>query len=492
MFLAGIHFNFHLELLLLVVMALKLFSEKTIVAMVVSLALFMDALDTTIINTAIPAMARSLSVNPVDLKIALISYLVSLAIFIPTSGWVADKFGVKQAFIFALGIFTLSSVACGFSENITQLVIARSCQGLGGALMLPLGRLIILRTFSRHEVVGAMNHVIMIVSIGLMLGPFAGGVITDHFSWHWIFWVNIPVGLLAMIVASRVVKDMTPKRPRPFDVLGFLMFGGSLAVLTFSLSDLSQTNANQEKILFVMCVAIVILICYFFRARHQKHPLINTKLFDIRTFKISIVGNLICRLSFGGIPFLLPLLLQIGLGYSAQLSGTLLVPIALGIFSVKYFSINLLRMIGYKKLLVINTLFIGLAVWMFRLIGPTTPLSVIALMTYVYGMLITLQFSGCNSLAYADLPDDELSSATGLISTVQQLAQSFGVAVSALLLGYFSLHTDEHFALVPTTFHNVFFALGIFTFLSAVIFIRLKPNDGHQMLKAPANSASVP
>lgn len=460
--------------------------SKTIIALIVSLALFMDALDTTIINTAIPAMARSLAVNPVDLKIALISYLLSLAIFIPISGWIADKFGIKHTFISALGIFTISSVACGFSQNIMQLIIARSCQGLGGAIMLPIGRLIVLRTFPRHEIVNAMNHVIMVVSIGLMLGPFAGGVITDHLSWHWIFWVNIPVGIIAMIVAAIFIKDTVPKKPRPFDVLGFIMFGGSLAVLTFSLSDLSQSGANQERELFVMCVAIVFLVCYFFRARHQAHPIINTKLFDVRTFQISIVGNLICRLSFGGMPFLLPLLLQIGLGYSAQLSGALLVPIAFGIFSVKRFSINLLRLLGYKKLLVVNTLLIGLAIWAFRLVGPNTPLTGIAILTFLYGVLITLQFSGCNSLGYADLPDDELSTATGLVSTVQQLAQSFGVALGALLLRYFSIHTDEHFSLTPTTFHSVFFALGIFTFCSAIIFLRLKPNDGHQMLRAPA------
>lgn len=460
-------------------------SSKTIVALIVSLALFMDALDATIINTAIPAMSHSLGVNPVDLKIALISYLVSLAIFIPTSGWIADKYGIKRAFVSALVIFTGSSLACGFAQTLSQLVMARLFQGMGGALMLPLGRLIVLRTFPRHEVVSAMNNVIMIVSIGLMLGPFAGGVITDHFSWHWIFWVNIPVGIFAIFVAKIFIKDMGPKKHRPFDVSGFLMFGGSLAILTFSLSDLSQTNVNDEKVLFIMCVALTVLVCYLFRARNQRHPLIHIKLFAIRTFQVSTLGNLICRLSFGGVPFLLPLLLQVALGYSAQTAGLLLVPIAFGIISVKRFSINLLRLIGFKKLLVINTLCIGLAVWIFRLIGVDTPMIVIAMLTFLYGMLITLQFSALNSLGYADIPEDELAYATSMVSTVQQLSQSFGVAVSALFLRYFSLQSGQHFSLTSETFHSVFFALGIFTFCSAVIFLRLKPNDGHQMINAP-------
>ena len=197
------------------------FSDKKIIGFTVALALFMDALDTTIINTAIPAMARSLNVYPVDLKISLISYLLSLAIFIPISGWVADKYGIKRAFIFALGIFTLSSLWCGFVQQLYELVIARSIQGLGGALMLPLGRLIILRSFKRHELVEAMNAVVMVVSLGLMLGPFAGGFITDHFSWHWIFWINIPVGMLAILIASYALKDVAPAKVK---TVGFNWF----------------------------------------------------------------------------------------------------------------------------------------------------------------------------------------------------------------------------------------------------------------------------
>ena len=467
---------------------LPTFADKKIITFIVSLALFMDALDTTIINTAIPAMAHSLQVSPVDLKIALISYLVSLAIFIPISGWVADKFGIKRVFISALFIFTASSAWCGYAHTLFELVVARSVQGLGGSLMLPLGRLIILRTFQRHELVDAMNHVVMIVSIGLMLGPLAGGFITDHLSWPWIFWVNIPVGFLTIITSSCWLKEVSPRKVRPFDFMGFILFGGGLALLTFSLSDLSESTANTQTVLLLITIAILMLLCYSLRSHQQRHPIVNMDLFRIRTFQVSIVGNLLARLGFGGVPFLLPLLLQIGLGYSAQLSGLLLVPIALGILMVKFKSISLkiLRFAGYKRLLLFNTFLVGFALWAFRIIDQETSTYIIAGLTFLFGFLISLQYSGMNSLAYADISTDDLSAATSIVSTMQQLAQSFGVAVGALLLRYYSSTATGHVPLTPAIFHQTFFAMGFLTFLSMFIFLRLQKKDGHQMLTVPA------
>src|SRR3990167_890654 len=299
-------------------------SEQRIIAFIVSLALFMDALDTTIINTAIPAMAHTLRVNPVDLKIALLSYLLSLSIFITVSGWVGDKYGVKRVFVTALGIFTLSSLWCGYAHTLLGLVVARSIQGVGGALMLPLSRLIILRTFRRHELVQAMNAVVIVISLGLMLGPLAGGLITDHFSWPWIFWVNIPFGILAIFAALRYLKETLPQKVPPFDVVGFILFGGGLSILIFSLSNLSELNADIKKILLMMGLAVGMIICYFFYSYRKVYPIIKTELLRIRTFQISILGNLCSRLGFGAVPFLLPLLFQITLGFSAQLAGALL------------------------------------------------------------------------------------------------------------------------------------------------------------------------
>lgn len=458
-------------------------SDKMLITLTVSLALFMESVDTTIINTAIPAMARSLQVHPVDLKIALISYLLSLAIFIPISGWIADKFGIKRMFIVALSIFTLSSFWCGNVHTVLELVIARSVQGLGGALMLPLGRLIILKTHPRHEVVNAMNQVIMIMSIGLMLGPFMGGFITDRFSWHWIFWVNIPVGILAITMASIFLIDNFPRKSIPLDIIGFLLFGGGLAGIIFALADLSESNASHTVSLTIMAAACLLLIAYFVHSRKQPYPIVNVQLFRFRTFQVSTLGNMCARLGFGGVPFLLPLMLQIGLGYSAELSGLLLAPIAIGILLLKSLSLHILRMVGYKRLLIINTICVGLCLWGFQLIKTQTSPIAIGFLTFLFGFLISLQYSGMNSLGYADIPSDELSAASSIMSTIQQLAQSVGVAVSALLLRIFASQAGNSFMLTVTVFHQTFFALGILTWLSAFIFIRLEPADGQQMLK---------
>lgn len=467
-------------------------ASKRVIEFIVSLALFMDALDTTIINTAIPDMARSLHEHPIDLKVALLSYLISLAVFIPISGWIADKFGIKRVFIFALTVFTLSSLWCGYSHSLVELVIARSVQGLGGSLMLPLGRLIILRTFKRHEIVDAMNHVIMVVSVGLMLGPLAGGFITDHFSWHWIFWVNIPVGILAICMAYYWLPESTPKKSRPFDVIGFILFGGGLAALVFALSNLSDSNESaQRSSLIIMTISILMLIAYFVHSRKQPYPIIKMELFRIRTFRVAVLGNLLSRLGFGGVPFILPLLLQIGLGYTAQLSGLLLVPVAIGIVLIKVLSLRLLRLIGYKRLLITNTVCVGMALWLFMIINDQTSVYIIACLTFLFGFLISLQFGALNTLSYADLAHDDLSAAASLVSTVQQLAQSFGVAISALFLRYFSSLSVHFIKLTPPIFHQTFFALGCITILSSFLFIRLKPRDGHQMLSEPAQEKAV-
>ncbi len=464
-------------------MIIKFFSNKSIITLVVALALFMDSLDATILNTAIPVMARSFNVNPVDLKIALISYLLSLAIFIPISGLLADKFGIKPIFILALCIFTVSSLFCGYSNNLIQLMIARSVQGLGGAFMLPLGRLIILRTFAKHEIVEAMNAVIMVVSLGLMLGPLAGGIITDHLSWHWIFWINIPVGLLVIVISIYWLKAYPPKKTRPLDKFGFILFGGGLSMFTFSFSQLSESTANQHKTMLFMLIAVLMLIGYFIHSKRQQYPLINMKLFHFRTFRVSIMGNLFARLSFGAVPFLLPLLLQVGLGFRPQLSGMLLAPIAVGVLAVKSISLLILRALGYKRLLLINTFLIGLSIWSFGMINAQISLSTIAILTFIFGVFISLHYGGMNSLAYAQIPTNDLSDATSLVSTIQQLGQTFGVAAGAILLQLFSFNPSNYSVLSLAVFHETFFAMGFLTFFSGLVFLQLKINDGHQMLK---------
>jgi EmrB/QacA subfamily drug resistance transporter len=455
---------------------------KRFIPFIVSFAFFMEALDTTIINTAITAMSRSLAVNPVDLKIALISYLLSLAVFIPISGWLADKFGAKRILMSALGVFTLASLWCGYSHSLLELVVARSLQGLGGALMLPVGRLILVRTFKKHELITTMSRVIIVGAMGVMLGPVLGGVITHYFSWHWIFWVNIPFGLFTILMVSLLLPTSHPQKVPPLDKIGFLLFGSSLAGFTFGLSIFSESGAHTPIAVNIMLTSIVLLLLYILHSRRKKHPIVKVELFRLRTFRISVLGNLFSRLGFGGIPFLMPLLFQIALGYPAQVSGLLIAPIALGILTMKPLTLRLMRWLGYKKLLIINTTLVGTMLCSLSLITKETPIIVIVGITYVYGFLTSTQYSGMNSLAYIEVEEDQLGAATSIMSTLQQISQSFGVAVGALLLRYFSAQAENGYALTATVFHQTFLALGIITLVSIFIFMRLKPHDGDQMI----------
>lgn len=460
----------------------KLLTPHKMIPFIIALSFFMEGVDSTIINTAIPAMSRSLSVNPVDLKVALISYLLSLAIFIPISGWIADKFGSKKVFISALCIFTLSSVWCGFAHGLNELVIARFVQGFGGALGLPVGRLILVRTFGREHLISTMNRVVTVGTLGPMLGPVIGGIITTHFSWHWIFWVNIPVGILAIGLAYFWLEDGKFLPVPPLDKLGFILFGAALAGITFGLASLSETMVNRSIALSIILLSVLLLIAYMMHSRHLAHPIVKTDLLSLRTFRVSVLGNLVSRLGFGGVPFLVPLLLQVGLGYSAELSGLLLAPIAIGVLIGKPLFLPILRIFGYKRFLITNTFFAGLSIWVFTSIDTDTPIYVIAFLTGVYGFMLTLQYSSMNSLAYADVLHDDLSAATSIMSTLQQLSQSFGVASGALFIRLFSLIFYGNLVLTPTVFHYTFFAVGFFTLLSTLVFLQLKPEDGQQLI----------
>lgn len=456
-------------------------SSSRIISFIVALSFFMEAVDSTVINTAIPAMARSLDVDPVDLKVALISYLLSLSIFIPISGWIADKFGSKRIFILASIIFTLSSLACGFSDDLTQLIIARFVQGLGGALGLPVGRLILLRTFGREHIITTMNQVVMIGAMGMMLGPVIGGVITHYLSWQWIFWVNIPFGAITIALAYYFLPIEQLEPVPPLDYLGFVLFGTSLAGLTFGLSALSETMISHSIAFFILFSSILLLIAYTTHSKKQEHPIVNIKLLDFRTFRVSVMGNLLSRIGFGGMPFLIPLYLQLILGQSAETSGFLLAPIALGVVVGKPWTLYVLRYLGYKRLLIANTFLAGLVIVIFSGINLNTPLYAIAILTFLYGFILTLQYGAMNSLAYADLSAKELSSANSIMSTLQQLAQSVGVAVSALLIHIFSFLLATE--LSASIFQYTFFSMGFLTIISAIIFMQLKKEDGELLIR---------
>lgn len=446
--------------------------------------MFMEAVDTTILNTAIPVMAHSLKVDPINLKLALISYLLSLAIFIPISGWIADKFGIKNVFISAVILFTLSSIWCGFTHSLWELILARIVQGIGGSLTLPVGRLIIVRTCERHELLSKMSIVVMIASIGMMLGPLLGGIITNHYSWRWIFWVNAPIGILTVALSLSLLPNMPARSVHALDKIGFLLFGSGLAALTLGLSLISESDVAFSFSIMMLTIAIGLLMFYCWHSAKRTHPIVKVELLDTRTFRISVIGNLLTRIGFGGLPFVLPLLFQLGLGFSPELSGYLLAPTALGVLLIKPLSLSILRFFGYRNLLILNTLLVGISLCCFAVINQFSALFFIGGLTFIYGFLISLQYSAMNSLAYATINEEEMSAATSIMSTTQQLAQSIGVAIAAIILSLFSVGHS----LTITTFHDTFLAMGVFTVFSTVIFTYLKKEDGQELIERPKSS----
>lgn len=457
-------------------------SLKQITMLVVSITLFMDVMDGNVLNTAVPTMANSFQVNPVDLKVALISYLLSIAIFTPASGWVADYFGAKKIYIGGLIIFVLSSFFCGFATNVPSIVIGRFIQGIGAAFMIALGRLMLARVFPRNELIETMSKVVMIISVAVMLGPAVGGVIVQHWSWPWIFWINVPIGIALITLSIIFLKDNTEHVKHPFDTIGFILFSGGLSLLCFSLSEMSESRADIGLAIFNFTIAFLLLIAYVYYAKKIAFPIIQIALFQKRTFWISVFGNTFARLGFGGIPFLLPLMQQVCFGFSPQLSGFLLMPIAIGIICAKSFATSFLRKLGYRRYLLINTVIISFLLCLFALTTAQTHLWVIALLTFLLGVFLSAQFTGMNSLAFADIEDHQLSASTSITTTTQIIGQSLGVAVGALLLRFFSALDTHHFTLTVHLFHQTFVVLSVITLMSSIVFIRLHKQDGTVML----------
>lgn len=455
-------------------------TDAMMIGFIVAFTMFIEALDSTILNTAIPSMARSLLVSPLHLKIALISYLMSLALFIPISGWVVDKFGIKKVFISALLLFICGSIWCGLSTTLTLLIIGRCIQGIGGAFSFPVGRLLIVRAFPRHEIIKATNKVVMIGAMGVMLGPFFGGVITHHFSWRWIFWINIPFIILVIIGATKWVKNFAAEHVAKFDLIGFILFGVALVLLTFSLSALSEAAISNALAAFLLSGAVILLGLFFVHARKVKNPIVDISLFRCRTFRLAIFGNLFSRLGFGGAPFLLPLLLQICLGYSSQTAGFLMMPMAFGIVLVRPFTLPLLNFFGFRKVLIFNTILLAFCLWSYQLINTHTSFYFIVFLVFLYGFLTSLQYTGMNALFYGEIPKEKTSAANSILVTCQQLTQSFGVAIAAFLVEFYS---NKTFPLSLKVLQHTFFMVGMITLLSTIIFFNIQANDGLQMLR---------
>jgi EmrB/QacA subfamily drug resistance transporter len=457
-------------------------SAKRLLPWLVAVAFFMESLDTTVLNTAVPAIAQALAVAPLSMKAVLSSYTLSLAVFIPISGWMADRFGTRRVFSSAIGLFTLGSFLCGISSNIHVLVGCRILQGCGGAMMVPVGRLTLVRTFAKSELIRAMSFVAIPGLIGPMLGPIAGGLIVGYFHWRVIFFVNIPIGLLGLYMVYRHLPDYREEHTRPLDVIGLVLFGSGIAVLSYVLEVFGEHTLSGSAMAGLLAVSAVCLTGYGLRATRIEFPLLRLTLFRIRTFRASVSGSYFTRLGIGGIPFLFPLLYQVGLGFTPIQSGLLMAPQAAAAMSLKLTMPAILRRFGYRFVLISNTMILGLLIVLFATIGVGTPVWLIVAQVFVFGFFTSLQYTSMNTLVFADVSEEQASSASTIASTMQQMSISFGVATASLAAAFFipdRFHTSPPEMIAGI--HRAFLVLGGLTVLSAFVFHELKDDDGNSV-----------
>ena len=453
---------------------------KSLVPWLVAVAFFMESMDTTILNTAIPAIAAALHVTVLNMKSVMASYTLSLAVFIPISGWMADRFGTRRVFASAIGVFTLGSFLCGISTSVQVLVFCRVLQGLGGSMMVPVGRLTLVRAFEKSELVRTMSFVSIPALIGPMLGPMAGGLIVHYLHWRYIFFINLPIGVLGLLLVYLHLPDYKEEHIHPLDTVGFVLFGSGIALLSYVLEVFGEHRLGPWEITSLLALSFVLIGAYIGHAKQTRYPVLNLQLFRIRTFRVAVSGGFFTRLGIGGVPFLLPLLYQVGLGFNPVQSGLLIMPQAIGSLCMKFILQNLLTRLGYRGVLLSNTILIGLLLAAFAAIGIHTPVWQIVVLSFLYGGCTSLQYTSMNTLVYADTSDQEASNASSIFATAQQMSISFGVAIAGLTTAFFLPSSASSSQMIYIHgIHSALIALGGLTIATTVFFGRLHKDDGH-------------
>ena len=445
---------------------------------VVAIAFFMQSLDGTILNTALPSMARSLAEDPLRMQSVVIAYMLTIALLIPASGWIADRFGIKQIFFSAILLFSFGSLLCALSNSLTMLIGARVVQGLGGALMLPIGRLIVLRAYPRSELVRIMSFITLPGLLGPLMGPTMGGWMVEYLSWHWIFLINIPVGIIGCFAVKYFIPDLAGGGRTRFDGVGFTLFGAAMVLITIALEGLGELHLPHLRVVLLLFGGFGCLAAYWLRAGHVDAPLFSPALFRTRTFAVGILGNLFARLGSGALPFLMPLLLQVALGYSPSQAGMSMLPLAAAAMFAKSVARWLIERLGYRIILTGNTLMLGILLSSLALVGTETPYWMLLVHLGLLGAVNSLQFTAMNTVTLIDLDDASAASGNSLLSVVAQLSLSFGVACAAALLGGFTdqVATGE-VSSVLGAFQLTFLTVGIMAMFAAGIFLQLPSRE---------------
>jgi EmrB/QacA subfamily drug resistance transporter len=453
-------------------------------ALIIATALFMENMDGTVISTSLPAIAHDLHQDPIVLKLALTSYMLTLAVFIPASGWVADRFGARTVFCSAIVVFTIGSIFCGASNSLETLIAARVFQGLGGAMMVPVGRLVLLRSVEKSQLVDALAYLTVPALLGPVAGPPLGGFITTYFHWRWIFWINVPIGVLGVLLSLRYIANLREEVVPRFDFKGFILSGAGLLGLISGLSLIGRGMAPGWEVAAQVLASLILLALYVRHARGNEDAILDLKLLQIPTFFAGVAGGLLFRIGIGALPFLLPLLLQIGFGLSPFESGSLTFATAAGALLMKFTASTVLRWFGFRRTLVVNALISGAFMASYALFTSTTPHWLIFLALLAGGFFRSLEFTALNAISYADIDVPRMSRATSFASVSQQMSGAVGVAVAAVCIQLIQVGFGDT-TLSARDLSLAFVGVAMISSLSTFIFARLKPDAGAALSAKP-------
>ncbi len=459
-------------------------------ALIVACAIFMETLDGTVISTSLPAIAADLHQDPITLKLALTSYLLSLAIFIPASGWAADRFGARTIFRLAILVFTFGSILCGVSSTLLEFIGARMVQGLGGAMMVPVGRLVLLRSVDRSEMVPALAYIMIPALLGPMVGPPIGGFVTTYLHWRWIFFINVPIGALGILLVSLFIKNIRAEEAWPLDVKGFVLLGSGLAALVFGVTVIGRGLVGTAVVLGLIGASALLLGTYVLHARKVAFPILDLRLLAIPTFRASILGGSLFRIGVGALPLLLPLMLQIGFGMDAFQSGSVTFISSAGAMLMKATATPLLRFFGFRRILIFDALLSAGFFASYGFFTPATPVIIMMGLLLVGGFVRSLEFTSLNAIAYAEIDSAEMSRATSFTAVAQQLSLSLGIAVGAFVIEM-AQSARGAAELTATDFRWAFVVVAVISASSIVSFLRLPSDAGVSLVgqRRPAAKA---
>ena len=447
-------------------------SFKTLLWLV-ALGFFMQSLDSTIVNTALPSMAQNLGESPLQMQSVVVAYVLAVAAVIPVSGWIAERIGIRYAYLTAIVIFSIASLFCALSQSLDQLIAARVLQGVGGAMLLPVGRLAILKIVPRAQFLAAMSFITIPGLIGPLIGPALGGWLVQVATWHWIFLINLPIGIIGALLTLKVMPLLKNDSLPRFDLSGYILLVVGMVCLSLSLEGLSD-KGNLGIMMILLMMGIAASVAYIFHASRQKKALFRADLFKNRCFSIGIIGNLFARLGGGSLPFLLPLLLQLALGYTPLQAGLMMMPLVLGAMTIKRTITPIIKRFGYRRVLVTNTLLVGLGIASFALTSGEHATWLNVIHFFIFGMINSVQFTAMNTLTLKDLEPQHASSGNSLLSMIMMLSMSLGIATAAAILSGFTVRFESN---LLAAFQATFMCMGLMTMAAAWIFWQLEPDD---------------